>query len=213
MAKEAKEHHLKVPKTARVYVIEPDGPHRATVLAIHGYRQLGRYFIRHFESLASMGYRIVVPEGLHRFYIEGYSGRVGASWMTKDDREADIEDYINYLQQVAESFDLYATPWILLGFSQGGPTACRWLPHVSSLPESLILHSTVFPNDFEFESFQEELRNLPTHAIFGDSDPFASEEVISEKVEWMKRNGVHPKLTRFEGGHVVHLESVRDILK
>ena len=50
-------------------------------IAFHGYGQLAKYFIRDFESLGPE-HVAIVPEGLHRFYREGMSGRVVASWMT-----------------------------------------------------------------------------------------------------------------------------------
>lgn len=158
----AEERKLKVGKTARVYTLSPAKgvAFKANLLALHGYRQLGKYFINQFQALQDLGFAVIVPEALNRFYIEGYSGRVGASWMTKEAREDDIQDQINYLDQLHEEFNLSATPLIVLGFSQGGPTACRWLSgsKFNPQPQHLLLNSTVFPNDFDFD--KSELRSL-----------------------------------------------------
>ncbi|NQV52134.1 MAG: phospholipase [Flavobacteriales bacterium] len=208
MGSKAKEHTLKVQKTARFYTLEPMGEHRADLLAIHGYRQLGKYFIHQFSALTKLGVRVIVPEGLHRFYIDGYSGRVGASWMTKEDRLSDIDDYIAYLSRLYESMELGKVPLHILGFSQGGPTACRWLASTEVAISSLILHSTVFPNDFDFEGQRDRLREIPSFAIFGDDDPFASEATIQEKMAWMEAKGIAPVLLRFKGGHVIHINSM-----
>ncbi len=70
------------------------------VFALHGYGQLAEFFVRKFNVLNETDYFIVAPEGLHRFYLKGASGRVGASWMTKQERQSDINDYINYLDDV-----------------------------------------------------------------------------------------------------------------
>ncbi|MEQ9187192.1 MAG: hypothetical protein RLP15_05605 [Cryomorphaceae bacterium] len=208
----ATEHTIQVQKTARYYVLEPRGTHVADMLVIHGYRQLGKYFIARFDSLAEMGVRVIAPEGLHRFYIEGYDGRVGASWMTKEARLADIEDYIAYLNQVYQSIGLGDKPLHLLGFSQGGPTACRWMA-ASGVPiSSLILHSTVFPNDFDFETQKNRFTRIPSYAVFGSNDPFASEKTIATKMGWMRKKGIAPTLLRFEGGHELHLESIHLII-
>ncbi len=208
MGNKAREHTLKVQKTARFYTLEPRGKHQADLLALHGYRQLGKFFIEQLRALTELGIRVIAPEGLHRFYIEGYSGRVGASWMTKEDRLSDIDDYIAYLSQLYQSMELGKVPLHILGFSQGGPTACRWMASTEVPISSLILHSTVFPNDFDFEGQGERLRKVPCFAIFGDDDPFASDATIHEKMAWMKMKGIVPKLLRYEGGHSIHMGSI-----
>lgn len=67
---------------------------------LHGYGQLSEYFIKGFENLDPNEHYVIAPEGLHRFYLRGTSGRVGASWMTKEERLDDINDYVKYLDQV-----------------------------------------------------------------------------------------------------------------
>src|ERR1051325_10016453 len=46
--------------------------------------------------------RLVAPEGLSRFYLSerATERRVGASWMTREDRLAEIADYLGYLDAV-----------------------------------------------------------------------------------------------------------------
>jgi len=156
---------------------------------------------------------VIAPEGLHRFYVEGYSGRVGASWMTKEDRESDIEDYVAYLNTLYTSLlsEIENIPVHLLGFSQGGPTACRWLAG-SAIPfQSLILYATVFPNDFDFTVNRERLNQLSVQIAFGDKDMFASEETISEKMEWLTSKGISPCLQIFEGGHEIKYEVLQRV--
>jgi predicted esterase len=211
----ASEYKLTVPKTARYYVLDPpEGtPVRLILYAIHGYRQLGKYFIRHFAGLQDLGVKVVVPEGLHRFYIEGYSGKVGASWMTKEAREDDIKDQINYLNALKQLTWKPNVAAAVLGFSQGGPTACRWLADNAEGINGLILHSTVFPNDFDFEASQHWLTTLQTTSIFGDQDEFADEATIAKKMDWIRSKGVETDLLRFEGGHKIHLNSLRKVLE
>jgi hypothetical protein len=49
----------------------------------------------------------VAPEGLSRFYFEGgFHGpgsKVGATWMTREDRLAKIEDYVGYLDALHDA--------------------------------------------------------------------------------------------------------------
>jgi len=191
-------------------VLEPKGETRSILFAMHGYRQLAEHFIRKFEPLRELGVKVIAPEGLHRFYIEGYSGRVGASWMTKEDRESDIKDYVAFLNLLGKEIMVNGpeVPIDLLGFSQGGPTACRWLAESKLDFRSLILHSTVFPNDFDFESQNERLKQIRSVALFGDDDQFAPERTIEEKTAWMASKGVDVELIRFTGKHDIHAESL-----
>jgi hypothetical protein len=62
---------------------------------LHGYGQLSQFFIQKFEVLAKQNICVIAPEGLSKFYLSGNSGRVGASWMTRENRQMDIETILN----------------------------------------------------------------------------------------------------------------------
>jgi hypothetical protein len=84
-----------VTKTARYFISgEPSESIEQVWFVCHGYAQLANYFIRNFEILNDGKNLIIAPEGLNRFYWKGFSDRVVASWMTKEDREDDIKDYL-----------------------------------------------------------------------------------------------------------------------
>lgn len=203
-------------KTARYFILEPEGiPTRAVLYALHGYRQLGLYFIKQFQALADEGIKVIAPEGLNRFYIEGYSGRVGANWMTKENREADIIDYVNYLEDLHAALkeEHGGLPVHLLGFSQGGATACRWFA-ASKVPfASLTLYAAIFPNDFDFKSNKERIDKLKCVIAFGNNDQFASEATIKEKVKWIEGKGLRLNFIRFIGGHVIKPDVLKRIWK
>ncbi|NIP78275.1 MAG: phospholipase, partial [Gemmatimonadetes bacterium] len=84
---------------------------REVWFVLHGYGQLAERFVRRFDALPGVrdGMRAVVaPEALSRFYVEeevtgphGPESRVGATWMTRADREHEIRDYVEYLDRVA----------------------------------------------------------------------------------------------------------------
>lgn len=198
--------HFITQKTAQVFHLKPEGEIKAVCVAIHGYRQLSKYFIQKFKPFAERGIAVVAPEGLNRFYIEGYSGRVGANWMTKEDRETDIEDYLFYLNSLLQ--DLRKTygnvPFHLLGFSQGGATASRWFASNDFEWKSFILYASVFPNDFDFDGQKARFESLPCYLLFGDSDQFADEATIASKISWLAEKEIKPKLIRFEGGHDIY---------
>ena len=78
------------PKTFRYHILNEGTNAKKVLYVLHGYGQLAEFFVRKFRELGDE-YLIVAPEGMHRFYLQGSSGRVGASWMTKEDREQDIK--------------------------------------------------------------------------------------------------------------------------
>src|SRR3954465_7736941 len=104
----AHEHHLTVPRTARYHTLGDAATARECWFVLHGHAQLSGYFIRHFEPLDDGRRLIVAPEALNRFYIERTSwqgaghARVGATWMTREDRLAEIGDYVAYLDRLYE---------------------------------------------------------------------------------------------------------------
>jgi len=166
------EHTLKSVKTYRYEIQAPQVQVRAPkmIIALHGYGQLVKYFIRKFEAL-SKDYIIVCPEGPHRFYLKGSSGRVGASWMTKEAREMDIADNVHWLNALIDELkELYNPDSItLLGFSQGAATAARWYQQNPKCFDQLILWAAVFPPDIERGTFTS---NQSMHFVLGNQDEY-----------------------------------------
>ncbi|NJL13531.1 MAG: hypothetical protein HC913_11350 [Microscillaceae bacterium] len=94
-------HYLSVQKTARFATLhELTDQTRHIWFVCHGYGQLAPYFIQKFAVLPPESHFVVAPEALSRFYMDGFSGKVGATWMTREDRELEIKDYLAYLNQV-----------------------------------------------------------------------------------------------------------------
>ena len=86
---------ITVEKTARYITLGNKEKADVLIVALHGYGQLSAYFSKNFSKL-DQRYFIVIPEGLSRFYLSGTCGRVGASWMSKEERLWDIRDNLNY---------------------------------------------------------------------------------------------------------------------
>jgi len=183
------------------------------IIALHGYGQLGSYFIQKFESLNPEKYFVVVPEGLHRFYLNGTSGRVGASWMTKENRETDISNYINYLETVLNEICVAAEfrKKILLGFSQGGATASRFAATTKFKFDAAILWASVFPPDIEPMNIQKHAAQK-NFLVIGDEDPYyTGEDFVSEQNKLIKA-GIKFDLIRFNGKHTIQTETLEKIL-
>src|SRR2546425_5855384 len=82
------EHQFSTPRSARYFTLGSP-QHAADVwLVCHGYGQLASRFLERFRPIAAERRCIVAPEGLSRFYLTESPAerRVGASWMTREDR-------------------------------------------------------------------------------------------------------------------------------
>jgi predicted esterase len=152
------QHSITVPKTARYFQLgEITTSTKQIWIVLHGYGQLANYFIKWFEPIVDSETVIIAPEGLHRFYWQGFSGKVVASWMTKEDRENDIKDYINFLDEVMDIVKAQvvnsSTKVIAFGFSQGVATVSRWVFNTKGHhPDELVLWAGLFPSDFALEN-------------------------------------------------------------
>ena len=60
-------------------------------------------FLGYCQALEDESRVLVAPEGLSRFYVNATHGLVGASWMTREDRQHEIDDYVGYLDAIYNS--------------------------------------------------------------------------------------------------------------
>jgi hypothetical protein len=68
---------------------------------LHGYAQLAERFLRWFRPVDDGQTWIVAPEALSRFYLEttlkgSHGPAIGATWLTREAREADLADHVDY---------------------------------------------------------------------------------------------------------------------
>ena len=83
--------YLDVTKRAKYYQIgEANSSIKKVWMVFHGYAMLSEFFIKKFEVLNDGETLVIAPEALNRFYITENFSRVGASWMTKEDREDNV---------------------------------------------------------------------------------------------------------------------------
>ncbi|GGG43214.1 alpha/beta hydrolase [Hymenobacter glacieicola] len=206
----AQEHHLPVVRTARYYQLgELSTATRRVWVVAHGYGQLAAYFVRHFAPLVDADPTLVVlaPEGLSRFYLQGTGGRVGATWMTREDRLVEINDYVAYLNQLLAVVLPQAAPEVtvtVLGFSQGAATVSRWLTQARFRPVQLVLWAGAFPPDMDFAVAAHLLRELPVTLVCGTEDEYVTEEALEQQRSFFRRVGVEPTIRRFVGKHTLN---------
>ena len=212
-------HHISVPKTARYSLSgPPPGQGKGLLFALHGYGQLAPYFIQKLAAVAAEGWSVVAPEGNHRFYLKGNSGRVGASWMTAEDRLSDIDDLVGMLDLVYDEILASAQetakterPIVVLGFSQGVPAALRWAAMGRANFDRIIAHSGPFPTDLP-EGSAPPSGWPPVDMLLGTEDPY-SQSVGAKKATDMANesaasHGIPCEVHTFTGAHHIHPPSV-----
>ena len=200
-----------VSKTMRYFTIGDIDKADKLLYVLHGYGQLASYFIKSFEKISD-SYFVVAPEGMHRFYLKGTSGRVGASWMTKEAREIDIDENTKNLALLNQHIFRKKTfkKKIILGFSQGGATAARWYFSQDKIADNLILWASIFPPDINENEFVKFNRNK-NYFVLGNQDPYFNKENIDKVINTYQLN--HFIIERFEGKHQINLSVLKRILK
>lgn len=184
------------------------------IFVLHGHGQLAKFFINKFKSLDNGKNCIIAPEGLSKYYLQGFTGRVGATWMTKEDRLTDINNYIRYLNTIYDEISVQLgnrTKVSIIGFSQGSATASRWVAdnHISF--DQLILWAGIFPPDMDFDNASEILSKKPVQYVYGKSDPFITPERIEEMRELSKKLKLQPIVTQFDGVHDIHEQTLNQL--
>lgn len=205
---------LEFPFVARYYQAGDINENTTAVwFVLHGYGQLARYFIKKFEILPQHNICVVAPEGLSRFYVEPVekraltgNNRVGATWMTAENRHVDIGNYLRYLNTVHRNVMNNKTktvPVTLLGFSQGAATATRWAIHNEVRYDRLILWSGIFPPDMDFARAHTVLATKKLALVYGIMDPYLNDARLDEMTSLSDKLNLHPPISTFEGGHEI----------
>jgi predicted esterase len=208
-----REHHLPVGRTARFYTLgDPQRAPAEVWFVLHGYGQLASRFLRHFEVLNDGRRLIVAPEALSRFYLDTVTGShthspVGASWMTREDRLSEIDDYIEYLDALADQIrrDIGGKlPRVVtLGFSQGVATACRWVTQGQIVTDRLIMWGGLIPHDLDLTTLAAPAseRAADIVIVVGTDDGLVTSAAVAEQAERLARDSVVARTITFAGGH------------
>ncbi len=210
-----KENHIKVTRTARFYTLgEINSDTTRVWVVLHGHKMLAGNFIKTFDELAEGGDYVIAPEALSRLYVKGDSGDVGANWMTKEDRENEISDYVNYLDELFEKeiawfkkdFPIEVSA---IGFSQGAATLSRWLALGHSKVDKAIFWCGNLANDVDY-SKSEQFKNTSIYLVFGSNDKYYPADFYKTQVGLLQKHGIEPKYHVFDGGHEISVKVMKD---
>jgi predicted esterase len=195
-------------------------------LVCHGFGQLAKYFIRRFDILDAEKNLIIAPQGLSKFYLNGQYDKVGASWLTKENREMDLANTLNYLHtiyeteikshlenpKVIQNIQANKLKINILGFSQGVSIACRWAVECQIPFDKLVLWAGRFPSEIQKEQLKFVKSEAEIILIVGDKDEFYRETYIEEEKQKLTNVIKPPKIIVFDGTHEVRREVLEQVI-
>jgi predicted esterase len=204
-------HTISVKKTARYFVSGGDLKEAKSVwIIIHGYAQKAEDFIKNFDWLKEdEDYYIIAPEALNRFYLKGGFSETGATWMTKEDRENEINDYICYLNDL---YDLVSKEFNedckihVLGFSQGATTVSRWLYNNVRKVDTMILYAGEIAAELRSKEHLVRFYANRKVALFGSEDKIIPIEIVRDVEPMLIQNGFEVSI--YKGGHTIIKDAV-----
>ncbi len=207
--------HITVPIRTPYHTLNQLTEQTETIwFACHGQGQLAEYFIKKFEGLDPVKNFIIAPQGISKYYLNGFTGRVGASWMTKEDRLTEIDNQQTLLQAIwdLEVGEVLGKRVIFFGFSQGVATISRFAAF-SKLPfDTLVLWAGGFPPDIPTGSFDHLSGKETLHYFTGHDDPYYKPEMLHTQTDLvLAAMGKAPHTTFFDGGHTVIPELLKEI--
>ena len=210
------EHFFSTPRTARYFTL--GSPQGATDVwfVCHGYGQLASRFLERFRALESERRCIVAPEGLSRFYLTENPSerRVGASWMTREDRRHEIDDYVRYLDALYAQVVPGNARVTALGFSQGTATVCRWAAFGAARIDRLMIWGGEVPPDLDLGDARvsARLRDLRLTLVYGTKDQFFTLKIVASTESRLKEHKVDYERIPFDGGHEIDEATLRSLI-
>jgi predicted esterase len=199
-----------------------DAPLAEVWIVCHGHGQLASRFLTRFIPIEREDRLFVAPEALSRYYLKAPQGGphppntpVGATWMTSEDREHEIEDYIRYLDLLYdEIFSVVpreAIRFWVLGFSQGAATVARWVARGKANPDRVVLWAGVLPPELTAKDAAALARRSLLTVVLGRQDDFAKPELVAAQESRLEELGVSHEIVRFDGGHEIVPDALRSL--
>ncbi|MFI5312300.1 MAG: alpha/beta hydrolase [Gemmatimonadales bacterium] len=206
---------IEVRRTALVAMLGPEGPALAGVrelwYVLHGYSMRAAPFLEAFRKIAGDTRLLVAPEALSRFYHGTLSpgahkaAPVVASWMTRDERDAEIADYLFYLDTLhAKVMSRFAgvTPRVtVLGFSQGGATAARWIAAGRVKAARLVVWGSALAPDLDLATPGSPLRSVETVFVVGSRDAYITPKIVAAELARMRAAQFPFRQVSYDGEH------------
>lgn len=187
--------------------LNQQGPNTEQVwFACHGLGYLSRYFIRHFTALDPSKHFIIAPQASSKYYLDEKYKRVGASWLTKENTKPEIQNVLNYFDEIKTKEALKDNELNILGFSQGVSVALRWVVQRKIICNKLIIYAGRIPVEINVSDVDFLLQaKTQIYHVYGTQDPYLKYLSISDERKRLDQlfKGTVNYLT-FEGGHSIN---------
>lgn len=176
------------------------GPHPLLV-GFHGYGQTAREAMDELQRLpGGERWLLCAVQGLSAFYL-GRTGEVGASWMTRFNRELAIADNLRYVASVVDEVEgRYPVSGVRVyaGFSQGVAMAYR----VAALSGRIGRGVLALAGDLPPELGAGDLQRLARVLIGqGETDELYPGAKLDADLGRLREAGVETATSVFAGGH------------
>ncbi len=213
------EREIVVPRRARYYIVGAPRTADEIWVVIHGYGQLADEFLRVFEPLASDGRAFVAPEALNRYYKDaGQTGShadtpVGTTWMTRRHREAEIADYVSYLDKLAAAVRPGGARLGVLAFSQGTATAWRWVALGSSDFDRVVMWAGAMPPDLDVPRYRSRFPARGVDLVHGTGDSMLPWIDVDSQRQRLQAAGISVAVRTFDGDHRLDGPTLLDVVR
>jgi predicted esterase len=178
---------------------------------LHGYSMRAAPFLEAFRAIADDTRLLVAPEALSRFYHGTLSpgahkdAPVVASWMTREERDSEISDYLAYLEAVhavVEGRLGDTNPKVtVLGFSQGGAAAARWVASGRVRAARLVVWGSAMAPELDLITPGSPLRETETILVVGTRDAYVTPKIVAAEVGRMRAAEFPFRHISYEGEH------------
>jgi predicted esterase len=181
----------------RVLMRDAPAP-RGLLLGFHGYMENAEIQLTRLESIpGAANWALASVQALNRFY-RGRSEEVVAGWMTRQDREAAIDDNIDYVDRVVAVTRVWNQRLVFVGFSQGVAMAFRAAVR-SSVPAAGVIS---VGGDVPPELLTEARLSFPRILLArGDRDQWYTAAKMESDVAALATRGAVPQIVVYPGGH------------
>jgi len=182
----------------------------------HGIGFLSRYFIHYFNELNADENYIIAPQAASKYYVKNEYKHVGASWLTKENTQKEIENVMNNLNAIYEAEKIpIRVNFFVLGFSQGVSVAMRWVSRYKIPCEKLIIYAGSIPTELTAENFSfMNLDQTKVINVVGTQDAYLTETRMQQELDKMELLfGKQYQFLTFEGTHEMSKEVLETLTK
>ena len=185
---------------------------QAVWVIFHGIGYLSRYFLRHFTHLDPREHYILAPQAPSLYYLSDSYTHVGASWLTREETQRNMDNLLRFLDGLWEAENLgQAHRLVLFGYSQGVSVLCRWVARRKIPASRLVLYAGKVPEELTANDFAHLPPETKVEIHYGNRDPYLEKwdrhkmeqqalRLFGDRLHWRPYEGGHELLQEIISG-------------